>query len=727
MQNMYRLIFSALATVSIVCIAVSVGAAEPSSASTSVEVEELPQAPRVAVLQSRAVRGKRIGDMQPVLEDLGWPFDSYLNTHYQKLLDELDRYDVVIFSTVHNFDRKADLATGADRLRSFVESGGALVLCDLNYDQQTDWLSALDPQVRWEVKGEKLNPNPDAPLRVAQPTHPLLDRVETPSPPWSQVTRIGSGMTPLYVDVDNKPVVAYMKLGKGVVFLSNLYHPYGWPDARFLENLVRWQAGIKPRPAPALEAVLAEPMFRGQIQSKDLVKRVVVQGHCDTSRIGERKVEIRLSPSEQTDTAPIWIEQVEVDSDGKFRVSKSAENLPTGEYDIHVRSGAKSVELALRVLPPADWEFFLDDRGVAHVNGEAIFPLGMFHVSPLVIDRINKTSEGTNAPPVTTEQMLSDLESIGINAGHYAWQMPKSDWIARLREKGMWVIPTARTRSERRFAARPDRFRQLMRDARPHDAVLMWYGVDEPTGRGLSIAMTVRNLIERLDPHRPFSAAVNRKELIKYTLAAYDIYMPDKYLLSDKNKTGRGVDLRPLRDQVVRARQVAGRNVAYWPILQAFTIDKYNFPPPTLEQIRAQAFISIASGASGIFWYAYWDGFTYTGSETGRNQWVLSESPVLESLRTVHAELQEWIPIVCHGRPGPEIDCNDDRIVAQSWLHEGKVHVLAVNAVDQAREVALQGPAGQAVMDQAASNVLRFGPLEMRTWVLPALSKTHDK
>jgi hypothetical protein len=163
------------------------------------------------------------------------------------------------------------------------------------------------------------------------------------------------------------------------------------------------------------------------------------------------------------------------------------------------------------------------------------------------------------------------------------------------------------------------------------------------------------------------------------------------------------------------------------PVLQAFTIDKYNFPPPTLQQLRAQAFISVASGASGIFWYAYWDGYPYTGNETGRNQWVLSESPVLESLRTVHAELQEWIPIVCHGEPGPEIACDDDRIVVQSWLYEGKVHVLAVNAVAEPVEAALQGPAGQAVMDQAGTDRIRFAPLGVQSWIFPAHSTMHKK
>jgi hypothetical protein len=736
MQNVYRLILSASAIIAAGWIIV--GCESPEQVSPpeppARRVQELPHPPRVAVLESKAARGRHVGDMKPVLEDLGWPSRTYLNTQYPQLLDDLDRYDVVIFSTIHNFDKQADLASGADRLRSFVEAGGTLVLCDLNYAQQTDWLSALDPRAVWAVEGERLNPHPHAPLRVVEPTHPLLHRVETPSPPWSQVTQAGADLTPLYLDADGKPVAAYLKLGKGVAVLSTLYSQYGWPDARFLENLVRWQHGLEPRPEPALRAVLAEPMFRGFLQSKDPDKRIVVQGACDTERTGEQRVEISLAPARQAEpdprgagsVEPLWVERLAIGEDGTFELTRSADGLPVGEYLVAVRSGTHRVELPLRVLSPADWEFTLDARGVGHVNGEAIFPLGMFHVSPMVIKRINKKSEGTGAPPVSADQMLAEMKSIGVNAAHYSWRMAEPGWIARCKKEGMWVVPTARTRPKGHFATRPDLLRQLLRDARPRDAVLMWYGVDEPTGGKLSTALKMRRLIERMDPHRPFAAAVNRDDVLRYTLAAYDIYMPDKYLLSDKRKTGRrSVDFRPLRDQVARARRVAGRNVAYWPVLQAFTIDKYHFPPPTTEQIRAQAFVAVASGASGIFWYAYWDGYPYAGSPTGRNQWVLSETPVFESLRTVHNELREWIPVVCHGKPGPEITCDDDRIVVRSWLHEGKVHVLAVNAVDQPVETTLQGPAGQAVMDRAGAASLRFEPLGVQSWILPVPSNTH--
>lgn len=84
----------------------------------SASLPELFAPPRVAVLESSFGHGRHVGDMRPALKGLGWPFQEYRNTKYDTLLNDLDATDIVIFSTVHNYDGKAAMKkTGSATLR----------------------------------------------------------------------------------------------------------------------------------------------------------------------------------------------------------------------------------------------------------------------------------------------------------------------------------------------------------------------------------------------------------------------------------------------------------------------------------------------------------------------------------------------------------------------------------------------------------------------------------
>lgn len=671
--------------------------------------------PNVAVLVSDFKSGVHSADERIALEALGWDYTTYKNTNFPQLLADLPQYDVVIFSTVFNYDGKADLASGADRLREFVRRGGALILNDLNYANQTDWLPELDPRAIWEVKDGALNPHPDVSPTPARPDIPLLAGTEYISAPWSQTTRTGSQLVPLLVDADGKLVSACLRIGKGVVVFSTLYHQMGWPGARFLDNLVRWLDGTAPRVTEYLDVVLTEPAFRGQIQSKDPTKRIAVRGTYSCNDTSGQLIRVSLEKND-CDTV-VWQQTVVPDASGAFSLTRSADELKTGEYSLVVSAGQQRHQEAVRVLPPADTEVTFDARGVGYVNGEHIFPIAMFHVSPLAVDATNKAAAESGAPTITVDQMLRDVKRIGINTILHNWRLAGGDWLTRARKEQLWVIPAARV-PEGHFVTTIDLARQLLRQSQPADVIPMWYGVDEPQGRKLIQARQMREVLGVIDPHRAVGAAVNHAALLEYTLDVFDVYMPDAYLIHTR-RDGGPVDLRPLRDSVERACRHAGRQVPYWPVLQSFTYYKYDRPEPTDAELRAQAYSVLASGATGIFWYSYYTHESYAGAPHARNHWLLSDYPdTMDALAAIHHELQEWIPVVLNGRSGPSLQCSNDRIITRCWSYQNKLYVLAVNAVAQPVRVVLEGTAGRAVMQLHEAAHMSFAPLQVRSWIL---------
>jgi len=91
--------------------------------------------PKVAVVYSSWPEGKlSFGEeFDDELAALGWQFDKILNTDIADLVDRLGEYDLVIVSSVGNYEDPQDMTPYRDQWRAFLESGGCLLVVDASY------------------------------------------------------------------------------------------------------------------------------------------------------------------------------------------------------------------------------------------------------------------------------------------------------------------------------------------------------------------------------------------------------------------------------------------------------------------------------------------------------------------------------------------------------------------------------------------------------------------
>jgi hypothetical protein len=169
---------------------------------------------------------------------------------------------------------------------------------------------------------------------------------------------------------------------------------------------------------------------------------------------------------------------------------------------------------------------------------------------------------------------------------------------------------------------------ELNRDQKPSEAVLeiyrkhilahrdkpdtwMYYLADEPDYRGVSSVYMkhLYDLIKELDPWHP--VFIISTAPWQWTDCA-DILAPHNYIAPsvDATNTRRSFGLHPVRDVIVQSVATTGRD-ALWATPQAFSYAFENLLAdyPTWDEYRASLWLSIASGATGLYPFIYCGAF----------------------------------------------------------------------------------------------------------------------
>ncbi|HSI62034.1 MAG TPA: hypothetical protein VLE43_02915, partial [Candidatus Saccharimonadia bacterium] len=163
--------------------------------------------------------------------------------------------------------------------------------------------------------------------------------------------------------------------------------------------------------------------------------------------------------------------------------------------------------------------------------------------------------------------------------------------------------------------------------ARPHPAMLLWYGADEPWGDLTRLAESY-NTIKMLEPDLPVLIIQNNYSRLQDTAPGADILATDPYPVPN-------VSLRAVVDATESSlRAVSGRKPV-WTI-----IPQYAGKIPTREELRCMAWLALASGAHGLGFFD-WDERTRDAASGGLKGWYTKEHPdQVEDLRVVVAELR---------------------------------------------------------------------------------------
>jgi len=437
---------------------------------------------------------------------------------------------------------------------------------------------------------------------------------------------------------------------------------------------------IHARPAPAMEAWMVEPAFRGSIQPADPTKQLHVSGRVGLAT-GE-DLRVRASLTGEAQIAPLWQQSQPVAPKARFDLRTPLPKLAQGRYQVRVDLEDGQYALLahqmwpLRVTGPAPVQVTFDSRRVCYVNGEAFFPIGLYHVSEPVVDIVNKRAKEIDLPLISVESMLKDCRDHGFNCVVRGWGMPGEAYLEAAADSGLWVMPEVGSPDAETLA-------QMVETANRYPNVLMWYGVDEPSGERLTRAIESHERFVVADPHRPVSAAINNPAMLPGALQAYDLFMMDPYLI-------RTASLEGIAGWAGAAMETGQGRSPLWMVPQAFALDS-RWDEPTNEELRCQAYLSIAHGATGLVWYAYFTTERFSGNPKGRNQWFLPDSHLWPYFTKLNAEIQSLTPVILTGdRLGP-IQCSDATIHTHLWKHEGSRYLVAVNPTDRPVECSFAG------------------------------------
>lgn len=224
-----------------------------------------------------------------------------------------------------------------------------------------------------------------------------------------------------------------------------------------------------------------------------------------------------------------------------------------------------------------------DKSGVAQVDGEPFFPIGIFtyHLDDAVMQQIREKRFNTIIHGFEQHQ-LDRIHAEGLKAIVY----PRGEWLEAAKE---------------------------------HPALLAWYLADEPEGHGQTPAEMEEayHELKARDPHHPIGLCHFLYEAIEQYKDAADFTMSDVYPVT----ANRDVPLRNVGIHIWRAHTVhGGRHWPVWAYIQVFggpDTDGGKWAQPTPQEVRAMTFMALAQGATGILYFSYWPKAPATWSSVG--------------------------------------------------------------------------------------------------------------
>lgn len=236
-----------------------------------------PASPKVAVLYSAWSGSTFRDEYDGCLQALGWPYEKFENREVGRLVERLGDFDLVVATSVANYENPVDMAPYADQWRAFLERGGGLLITDASYGSVLDlWTNRLGPD--WALTSSGCAPYTGAHGGSAQitcdPGHPYL-LAPNPLEPllrakggiWAHIDSWGSGWHSLVSCADGKSLLVLRDVGRGCAVVTSYFSmrgPTGKAAASgLLENLWLRVQGL--RSGLALTAVdLGQPVLGKQ-------------------------------------------------------------------------------------------------------------------------------------------------------------------------------------------------------------------------------------------------------------------------------------------------------------------------------------------------------------------------------------------------------------------------------------------------------------------------------
>jgi len=377
-----------------------------------------------------------------------------------------------------------------------------------------------------------------------------------------------------------------------------------------------------------LAATIREPAFRGSILSSLPGNDIVVAGYVNATEELRQAVSLNAELVGTGIKASVENGRIELAADRSFTITLPGANILTGKYKVRLRGQVKQfediVELPVSRIPAGPSEVGTDGQGRLWVQGQPVFPRGIF---------------GAMQPPD-----LAPIAAAGFNLAVVPSRRASSLLMKQAQQAGLGVLVSGNSVDSEFWGRQEERLGDFT-------SLVGWYQPAENERLSKippAIARAFYDKVTEASPYHPMVTAVR-------SAAAVSAYADAGDIMAVWISPRAGTDDRLIPYMVDRAVQaMAPRPV--WAVIDLSGLSWYSpggkadnssVHRPTAAHLRAMTYLALMRGAKGLLYYSY-----YLPYYRGRPEfYIRRDAPKLwEELKRINSELRWLAPVVTEGR-----------------------------------------------------------------------------
>lgn len=464
------------------------------------------------------------------------------------------------------------------------------------------------------------------------------------------------------------------------------------------------------QPVPFI-SFLEYPNYRGMIQSGDKTPW---------------KFTVNINALPDWKDGAINIKNVLTDTNGKVLFERSFQtsskdtsvevtfappaNLPLGDYTLKqtISDPNGKVDLeneyAIHVVTEMP-KVYIDKDGFTVDNGKRFFPLGVY-LGPTAEEDLQRIADGG----------FNTILTYGYGSG----KDPQA-YMQRAQNHNLKVVYSVKDMYPNLRKAGPDAMEKAagyIKEFRDNPALLAWYTNDELGSEWLPKLETMYNQVKQLDPNHPTFQVLYQMGIMQKYFDVTDVLGADPYPVGSADLTKTAINTR-----ITMAAAHGARGVWIVPQLMDWAVyhaDREQHPP-SLDEMRNQAYQAIINGATGLIWYSYYDMMyeKYPRGESTKNM-TLFKKRWTDASSMAH-EIDAITPAILNGQRVSLDVTSDVKVEVGALQYNNELLILLANPYYQEAKVTLVLPAGWKIGEADQGEIKSTSDNGKVTFTLPSV------
>ena len=385
-------------------------------------------------------------------------------------------------------------------------------------------------------------------------------------------------------------------------------------------------------------------------------------------------------------------------------------NLPIGDYTlkqiITAPDGAIGLEKqhAIHVVAKMP-KVYIDKNGFTVVDGKRFFPLGVY-LGPTADEDLQRISTGG----------FNTILAYGYGAG----KDPQA-YMDRAQKHNLKVVYSVKDMYPDLRKAGPDALEKAanyIKQMRDNPALLAWYTNDELAAEWLPKLEKMYTQVKVLDPNHPAFQVLYQIGILEKYFDVTDVLGTDPYPVGSADLTKTSSNTR-----ITTAATHGAKGVWMVPQLMDWAVyhaDRKQHPP-TLDEMRNQAYQAIINGATGLIWYSYYDMMyeKYPRGENTKNM-TLFNKRWADASSMAH-EIDAITPAILQGnRVALDLPV-DSKVEAGALQYKGDLLIMLANPYYEEEKITFALPNGWRIKDANQGEIKSTFKNGQATFTLPSV------